>query len=109
MSGRGAAWISALAWGARGRGFKSRRPDQFIFSLLNYLRGPGPVNSIGRCAVFEIGTTTGSIPGRLLHARGLRDWLAGGIILNILFDAFIIFGFAFFCEWLIRRREARKP
>jgi hypothetical protein len=28
-SGRGAAWISALAWGARGRGFKSRRPDHF--------------------------------------------------------------------------------
>ena|GEM_PF-5107761 len=27
MPGRGAAWISVLAWGARGRGFKSRRPD----------------------------------------------------------------------------------
>ena len=26
-TGRGAAWISALAWGARGRRFKSCRPD----------------------------------------------------------------------------------
>lgn len=28
-SGRGAAWISALAWGARGHRFKSGRPDYF--------------------------------------------------------------------------------
>ena len=27
IAGRGAAWISALAWGARGPEFKSRRPD----------------------------------------------------------------------------------
>ena len=32
-SGRSAAWLSALAWGARGRGFKSRRPDQSRFNL----------------------------------------------------------------------------
>ncbi len=28
MSGRGAVWFSALAWGARGRWFESSRPDQ---------------------------------------------------------------------------------
>ena len=36
-SGRGAAWISALAWGARGRGFKSLRPDTF---LIGHRRNP---------------------------------------------------------------------
>ena|GEM_PF-6465766 len=30
-SGGGAVRISALAWGARGRGFKSRSPDCFKF------------------------------------------------------------------------------
>ncbi len=32
-SGGGAVWISALEWGSRGRGFKSRPPDQ-ICSLV---------------------------------------------------------------------------
>lgn len=34
MSGRGAAWLSALAWGARGQRFKSARPDQFLVPKL---------------------------------------------------------------------------
>ena len=34
QSGRGAAWLSALAWGARGQRFKSARPDQFFYPVI---------------------------------------------------------------------------
>ena len=35
-TGRGAAWISALAWGARGPRFESARPDQPSLEWLGY-------------------------------------------------------------------------
>ena len=61
-SGRGVAQTgSAFAWGAKGPGFKSRRPDHLRFSRLSAQFFQGPTNSMQRRG--------GRLP-RLLTRRG---------------------------------------
>ncbi len=39
LSGRSAAWFSALGWGPRGRWFESSRPDQYSQGVITFQNG----------------------------------------------------------------------
>lgn len=77
-SGRGAAWISALAWGARGHRFKSGRPDlPFAADSRRICIGCCRLRRLSRCFFFlyhaaALPRFSADIPPRTLLLAGYQ-------------------------------------